>query len=522
MFSLIKAGADNIDTIPENSSLVGQLGKGRLNIYNSLNKAGEPFIEITGFSLKDLNDSIFTHSDTFLIHLSFANHLDNANNITLKIHSDSLIKCIGDSEYVAGTMLYGDTITMATPFQFGIKKQLGYDANITLPVEIYENNQLINKDYIRFNINATYINVRVNNVHFTVTSNGAIGYNKFNRQQGIGIGTKNSESQVWEASFMIGRNNKVSDNARDSLASNSDSDFKIIQPVSVFQTPDYWVVNAWFNDSLSENPIGVKVHQIVSVTDKPGHENYVLYKYVVYNENTFTLTGLAAGIFADWDINDFTNTAVVHESRRLGYVYDADNSYPYCAIQQLKPLGGGFKVYSVANNGSENNGINLYDGYSDYEKFYVLTNNAFTAGLNQPKDVSQSVSYAGFDILPGDSLEIVFAIHLAYDLQNLMQSADSAYFLLNGQLPLSVLNNQLPDNGYVYPNPAKNKIFIQNNKNIQVVKVLGIDGKKLHQIRLPQTDTVVELDISHWAKGIYFLQITDEDNISKMWKVVKQ
>lgn len=78
---------------------------------------------------------------------------------------------------------------------------------------------------------------------------------------------------------------------------------------------------------------------------------------------------------------------------------------------------------------------------------------------------------------------------------------------------LDVLAQQIK----IYPNPAKNKVYISAPEHIQVT-VTSIEGKKMMTVK----DASV-IGLEQLAKGIYFLRITDRNGtLIKVEKLVKQ
>jgi hypothetical protein len=99
------------------------------------------------------------------------------------------------------------------------------------------------------------------------------------------------------------------------------------------------------------------------------------------------------------------------------------------------------------------------------------------------------------------------------------------YFLVEkGTYLLEIAIDRIPITGIetidisslitVFPNPAQDKITIQSPRTIEQLVFYDLSGKMVHQIHNPMESTV---DISHLAKGVYFLKI---DN--KVVKVVKE
>ena len=66
----------------------------------------------------------------------------------------------------------------------------------------------------------------------------------------------------------------------------------------------------------------------------------------------------------------------------------------------------------------------------------------------------------------------------------------------------------------IYPNPANDKIFIQNNddSSVENVAVFDISGKKI----LEQNNNFTSINIQNLETGIYFLQIKSDNKTSQI------
>jgi PKD repeat protein len=75
----------------------------------------------------------------------------------------------------------------------------------------------------------------------------------------------------------------------------------------------------------------------------------------------------------------------------------------------------------------------------------------------------------------------------------------------------------------LYPNPAKNNIFVESSvdNNNSVIELFDILGKKFHTIDFDKiSNNKLEINISNLNKGIYFIKFTTENNVSKTEKFI--
>src|SRR5690606_37592267 len=102
------------------------------------------------------------------------------------------------------------------PFKLILKNGIPFNEETEIQIQITADNYTA-KEYFIITINPDYINVEKNLMGITLTSNGRIGYNDTNLQQGIGLSYKSNISQLFESSFMVGdNNNRVADGFRSS------------------------------------------------------------------------------------------------------------------------------------------------------------------------------------------------------------------------------------------------------------------------------------------------------------------
>ena len=73
--------------------------------------------------------------------------------------------------------------------------------------------------------------------------------------------------------------------------------------------------------------------------------------------------------------------------------------------------------------------------------------------------------------------------------------------------------NELADVSFnVYPNPAKDKVVIEAQTNIQQVTLMGIKGEMMEDRKT--NSNKVELNLEGYSKGIYVVRIVTEDGVA--------
>jgi hypothetical protein len=88
----------------------------------------------------------------------------------------------------------------------------------------------------------------------------------------------------------------------------------------------------------------------------------------------------------------------------------------------------------------------------------------------------------------------------------------------NYKSPLIVLDSTI--NLTVYPDPTSNDLFIQSELGIKAVQVFDLTGKSISYEYFSESK-LVKIEASTLLNGIYILQITLENGIVEIRKVIK-
>jgi hypothetical protein len=92
-----------------------------------------------------------------------------------------------------------------------------------------------------------------------------------------------------------------------------------------------------------------------------------------------------------------------------------------------------------------------------------------------------------------------------------------------GGFPTAVENVSQESTFTVYPNPATNKISITTKSNLQgetTICIFNMNGAILQQEKF-QSQSLIEMDVSAMAKGIYLLQIQTKAGVENKKLVVQ-
>jgi serine protease len=526
----LKTTSQNIDG--QNTSYLYKIGTGRLDLgaaVSGIISAASVVFENKVISNKV--DNVFKAGDSLLISGTFTNYLASSNNVTATISSSSPNVFSNITSYNLGAMGSLDqTDNFSFPFSFQIKNSTPVNTWVTFELIItdgvFSNTQLI--DVL---VNVDYLNIAINNMASTLGSMGQFGYNDRNQTQGLGVQFKNGSSQLFEGGLMIGTNadnfTRVMDRVRN--GSNSwDTDFEVVASVKEI-TPALrgeYQVEGIFNDSNGlANMIGLDVLQRGYASTITGHDNYIVLEYTLINSSNDIIENVNAGLFADFDIADYDKNAVYTDLTRFyTYTISTEPGSPLYGIQLLTPTV--FRSYGLDNIAGGAGGIDILNGFSNFDKFSALTSNRYGAGYTdiQGNDVIQVTSTGGFDVPAGDSVTVAFALIAAESKMLLDVVADSAYFAYNGSVPNSVAEpTNWRDLVVAFPNPTNNRVTLDvsslNHAGTWGWVLKDLTGKELLHLEqiLNKTHTI---DLFELNSGVYLIDIQTSEGVSTI-KLIK-
>ena len=81
---------------------------------------------------------------------------------------------------------------------------------------------------------------------------------------------------------------------------------------------------------------------------------------------------------------------------------------------------------------------------------------------------------------------------------------------------VSVSENSLISDAMVYPNPAKDVLYIRNVSEKAVISILSIDGRVMLQSKGSSM-----ININTLQKGLYFVRVNDQNKITNKRIVIK-
>ena len=265
--------------------------------------------------------------------------------------------------------------------------------------------------------------------------------------------------------------------------------------------------------------------------NSPGNEKYVIVEYTFKNTSSAPLNSFYAGLFADWDITNFSftnNKCNQDVARKMGYAYCTNPNGVYAGIKVLTQTP--FNHFALDNTNAATAGVNIgdTDGFSKADKYLTLSTSNPTAGnlAATGNDIHEVVSSGPFNIAVNDSVKVAFALLGGDNLLDLQQSADAAQIKYDGLVATDetiALTTKLT----AQPNPATATTLINfelaqaDNIELSLFDVKGAKLKTIFQ-GFAAGQQQHALDVSNLPNGTYIYTLkTATGSVSERLTVQK-
>ncbi len=454
----IRVTAENVYS--QNPGLENMLGFGRVNAEEALSATLLKSVRATNFTFSDNDNNIAEPGDTIRLKINFRNYLSSLNNLNVTLSTSdeniSIINSVFNAGVVNSTADFDNT---NNEFIFTISNSVPENHKVYFLLT-YTDDFYVDFQWTELSVNPTYLDMNLNNITLTLTSDGRLGFTDYPyNQKGSGLFYKNDNLiRFFEAGFLYGTSpTSVNDNLHEIMYGAQSGDFSELVPLSINipGTEADQEGKTSFNDNPSATHLGIKTDLYSYEYSSPQSENYVILRYVLHNNSNSRIDNLYAGLFFDWDLdeNDYSDDIVAYDSSgNFGYAFDSG----FNTISTYQGVGlisdNAYNFYAITNDGSDG-GITI-DPFSKADKWTALS-----SGLNRtsagPSDISFVVSGGPYSIEPNQFINVAFAVAITDNLDE-MRSAISDAKTKYAQLPLSVNDNFLPTKFELsqnYPNP---------------------------------------------------------------------
>jgi subtilisin family serine protease len=282
-----------------------------------------------------------------------------------------------------------------------------------------------------------------------------------------------------------------------------------------------------FNDSRAGNPLGIQVEQRTASYASPGDANYVIMEYVITNTSPATISGMRVGLLCDWDFptgGGYDRSGFVRAAG-LGYMWYFNN-LEFRGTAVLNDEGVS-TFFAIPNGGY------LYDGVSEAEKYLFLSHGLEDTASSSNLDQSYSIATGPFNLAPGQSDTVAFAMIGGSSVASLVASANAARtqyektpveddnavvlpaaYRLEQNFPNPF--NPVTEINYSLPRPGKVTITVFNLLGQRIATLL--EGEQAAGNHSVQWDGTTQGGVPV-ASGVYFYRLKS-DSFSEIKKMI--
>ncbi|HEY0899732.1 MAG TPA: S8 family serine peptidase, partial [Sphingobacteriaceae bacterium] len=506
----LRVTADFIDNL--NPGFEGQLGKGRLNVLRAVTEV-LPSVRNQKLTVIDKGNGSIPAGDTVQLFLDLKNFLAPATGLVVSLSASNSQIQVLTPQVAVGTIGTLETKTMVGPFKVWVANGIDDNTNVDFRVDYASNLGYTDFEVFSLTVSADYINVLINRVATTFTSNGRVGFSSPDASDGIGFSYK-GEDLLFEASLMIGNSpSRVSNNARGSSGAWDEHFVKQVRAHRQNEDAGFFDGQSEFDDSGNPAALNLYIkHRMLSYPSAPD-DKYVLVEYDIQNKNSAPLSNVYVGLFTDWDVDDDGRDATRYDAaNRMGYTFSKGGALPYAGVKILTPGSPSYYPlsYQVQGDPLQNGGFSLA------EKFTTLSSGvkATSLGDDVPSgyDVMHVTGTGPHTIPANGSVRVAFALIGGDDLEDLGNSARAAQAKYQSLILAPPVSAQL-ELKQNYPNPVRSATTIEFNipqsgyVDLTLYNILGQRVRTLVNSTLEAGVYRVSPELSDLTNGLYFYKI---------------
>lgn len=550
LIALIRANADNIDSL--NPNFAGLIGSGRVNIEKALKKEVTKFARLENYKLyyptnpeNITGEEIIQSGDVIELDFSIKNILDDCSDVKVKIGRFNVTDN-NASVIEIGNMISGDVFTNEenSKIKYTIPSNFSLNSNLVLSIDIYDGEDKIGTSYINFLVNPVYRTMNKNNISATFNNIGHIGFNDFpQNNQGNGFQFRNydgifGDGMLFEGALITTDTSRqaLSNTARNSGQGGQDKYFissNIFDVRKFDEEPnntyfrgktsfsDYIKLDGAPKDSASTN---IDIEEYVYQFTNENDSNFIIMRYEITNQFDAKMDNLFFGYYFDWDIglSGMQNICFWDYENKIGMQYSySDTNLPKVAVAPIDQDiidNNLINFYAIDNDGTSEDNIGVYDGFTRSEKIQVISN-GIKRDTSSTTDASMAIGVGPISLEVGEKRVIHFAIAAGNSLTDLPIEIEKAKNKIKGQT-LSIEENKgeislVANLLQVYPNPsldgnirlefankaANNKEFVNQ---LQSLTIIDLNGNIVEEIAFGNIKNN-ELNLTNLANGTYLI-----------------
>jgi len=357
----------------------------------------------------------------------------------------------------------------------------------------------------------------IGNTVLTVTRYGSIGYMDDTQGAGHGWQYPAGSNGLFIGSFAAGTSKDwVSDRFYSGPSGEKADWVTTTSPDGMVRMglPGYSQQNsvAWFDDSGHPSSVGLKVKQVGWAWSNSGADDFVILKYVIYNEGGSDVSGIYFGVFLDLDIGTYYyDLAGRDEARSLAYVIGSSGS-PYMGVRALDDSVSSNRRASVIYNSSD---VYPWSGMPD-SLMYLFMSGQFSRDTSSAgaEDYGAMAAVGPYNIPAGDSVIAAFALVGGNSLTELLRNSDTAFVYYWNSYTGIEPGREIPK---VYSLEVP---WIVNGSRIEIryglpearkveISVYDVSGRNIYSNKVMRNSGFYSevIDVSKFASGVYFVKV---------------
>lgn len=506
---LLRATADNIDTIPANAKYAGKMGSGRINVLRALTDNTSPSIRITNYKFTGDEDDFLAGSKVN-IDLTLCNYLEKANNVKVTMESPDGSATITNSKWETASIAGMEH--QECSFTAVLADELPYNAIIPFCIH-FDADGYSASQIIELTANPSFRNIEWGDMQTTIADDGKIGIYDYDSQFGKGFIYQNAQNLVSDGALIL---------ALDSL--NIASSFQTDNQFSTITgRPTMQVVNGVTHVKSAIKPTDISGIEILQdfIFDSKNLPTSMICKYSIVNSRNESFDNASVGLYFDWDVvNSLTNKIDYDATRQLAYIYNTGDIGLYggiCLLTNGQAIPYAFEI------GDKSQSINIKDDFSNEQKWAAMTQSR-PKSTTENIDLALMLSNSRFNIGENDTTVIAFAVLAAENLHELTVAADKAITLYNGDIDVVIedttdIAQTKKQLALVYPSPAVSTIYIDNQQPISEVRIYSTNGSL--EIENKCSSSTTSIDISQIASGLHIIEIISVNGHTEHRLIVK-
>jgi subtilisin family serine protease len=435
----VRVTADPIDALQQ-PRYERKTGFGRINALRALTVSSPAFM-LKSWSFRDdrtgNGNGIIDRGETIEVVMHWTNELDSAKHAVFTLSSNNANLAITQNTFDAGAVGTGVEVgNDASPFIVTIKDKDAPNDRIDLNYDVVDGAYRDFGGVITYQ-QPTYRDHDVNNITVTLSNDGNVGFDDFSGTRGKGFILKGIGTNVlFEGAVMIGaRPNGLSpvvvDVARDESGSFQCTDLAGLTQF-VMRTPGPLAPqegSTAFDDRTALDPLQIRVDLRSYEFTKSDWENFVILKYTITNNSSCELVDMYVGLFCDWDIgsNSHSDRAYWDQDLQTFYAYDSKTEARTVAGGTVLTREAGITYCGInnADGAGEPPQFGIYDGFTKDEKWRSMSYGVIQQ-LSKISDVSTVISNGPYNLEPGDSVTVAFALFGAAETGRIMKDVPEA------------------------------------------------------------------------------------------------